>query len=215
MIVYFLSGLGADERVFKRLTLPAGFEMKHLPWQSAAEEESLEDYAKKMALSIDDSEPFILAGLSFGGIVAREIAEFKKPELLILFSTIEGRRELPRLYRIAARLRLYNYLPGWLLRYTLPFLLWFFGPLDSEARLLIKSFLQQTNPDFLRWALKQIACWNPKMPFKPVIHIHGRLDRTFPASLCHAQHLVDNAGHLCVFTHAGAINDILAACLRK
>jgi hypothetical protein len=42
MKVYFISGLGADERVFQRLELP-GIEQVHLGWISPTKKKSLKD----------------------------------------------------------------------------------------------------------------------------------------------------------------------------
>ncbi|RYD69520.1 MAG: hypothetical protein EOP53_27030, partial [Sphingobacteriales bacterium] len=64
MKVYFISGLAADCRVFKRIQLPAGFESVYLDWIPPLPNESLQSYAMRMAESIDTNEPFALVGLS-------------------------------------------------------------------------------------------------------------------------------------------------------
>jgi pimeloyl-ACP methyl ester carboxylesterase len=76
MIVYFLSGLGADERAFQKIILPPEYEIRHIPWELIKGDETLEYYAQKLSLKIDDTQPFLLAGLSMGGIVALEICKF-------------------------------------------------------------------------------------------------------------------------------------------
>lgn len=41
MNLYFISGLGADERVFQKLTLPEQYKIHHIKWPELAEKESL------------------------------------------------------------------------------------------------------------------------------------------------------------------------------
>ncbi|HEY0056061.1 MAG TPA: alpha/beta hydrolase [Pedobacter sp.] len=134
MKIYFISGLGADERAFERLLIPKGYEVKHIPWKPLAGKTTIESYSRLLAEEIDTSMPFILAGLSFGGIIAAEICNYLKPEKLILFSTVKHRKELPLYYRIAGRLKLYKFIPPRLFRLTLWFLYWFFGPLKPHRK---------------------------------------------------------------------------------
>ncbi len=209
MKVYFLSGLGADKRAYERVSLPSGFEMHHIEWMPVKWDETIDSYAKQLSQEIDASEPFILVGLSFGGMVAIEISKIIKPFRLILFSTVRKKTELPLLYRFAGKLRIYRVLPYQLFAFGLPFLYWFFGPLDREGRILISKFLHQTDPGMLTWAFKQISRWkNVDVPSEN-IHIHGSRDRVFPVRLCKPEYTVQGAGHLCVFTHAAEVNFIL------
>jgi pimeloyl-ACP methyl ester carboxylesterase len=209
MKVYFLSGLGADKRAYERISLPAGFEIHHIEWKPLKGDESIENYAKCLSEEIDSSEPFILVGLSFGGMVAIEISKIVKPFKLILFSTVRKRTELPLLYRLAGKLRIYSVLPYKLFSLGLPLLYWFFGPLDKEGKVLISKFLRQTDSGMLTWAFKQISRWkNMEVPAEN-IHIHGGRDRVFPVRLCKPEHTIQDAGHLCVFTHAAKVNAIL------
>ena len=209
MTVYFISGLGADERAFQRIRLPAGFEIRHIPWLPVKGDETIEGYARQMAAAIEPGKPFMLAGLSFGGMMATEISKFLKPEKLILFSTVKCRQELPSIYLRAGRLGLYRFLRKTRIPLSLPFLHWFFGPLDAESRRLIDSFRDQIEPGYLRWSLKQISCWQNRDIFNPHVQIHGERDRAFPKSLVKANYVIGKAGHLCVFSHAEEVNRIL------
>jgi surfactin synthase thioesterase subunit len=77
--IYLISGLGADRRVFKKLVFPTDFELIYLDWITPEPAESLEAYAARLALNIDTSAPFYLIGLSFGGMLATEIAKKLNP----------------------------------------------------------------------------------------------------------------------------------------
>lgn len=210
MTIYFLSGLGADERVFARLKLPIGYQMQFIPWDPVRGDETLQQYAKHLARKIDASKPFLLAGLSFGGMVAAEICKFLKPEKLILFSTVTTKQELRSFYRMAGSLHLYKFVPTIFMRLSLPFAYWFFGPLDAKGRKLITDYVLMNDGTYLRWCLGQISRWQNTEIFHPHIRIHGTLDKAFSL---HAQqgvgYIVQGGGHICVFTHADEVSEAL------
>lgn len=85
--IYFISGLGADRRAFSKLIFSEHFPMIHLDWISPEPNESLRSYASRLALEIDSSNPFYLVGLSFGGMLATEIAKELNPIHTFLISS--------------------------------------------------------------------------------------------------------------------------------
>lgn len=71
--LYIFSGLGADERVFQKLDF-FGFTTIFIKWVVPQEKETIEDYATRILNQITTTKP-ILIGLSFGGIIAVEVAK--------------------------------------------------------------------------------------------------------------------------------------------
>lgn len=71
--VYILSGLGADERVFKYLDFK-DLDITFVQWIKPKPHEKLMDYVERLREQIKQDNP-ILIGLSFGGIVAAELAK--------------------------------------------------------------------------------------------------------------------------------------------
>ena len=86
--IYLISGLGADERVFQFLDL-SKIEHQFVKWNEPQRNESLASYCKKLTEQINQNQEIILIGVSFGGIIAQEIAkkakitniEFKKYDM--------------------------------------------------------------------------------------------------------------------------------------
>jgi pimeloyl-ACP methyl ester carboxylesterase len=189
--------------------------MKVIAWEPVKNSDSLEKYARQMALHIDASKPFMLAGLSFGGIVATEICRFLKPQLLILFSTVATKFEMRSVYRFAGKLRLYKFLPTVFMKPFLPLAYWFFGPLDQEGKLLIKDYVLKIDGSYLRWALGKISNWQNEEVFIPHIRIHGTDDRAFPLKSLTADSFISGGGHICVFTHAEEASEKLRYELEK
>jgi len=71
-MVYFISGLGADERVFQFIDLTK-IEHYFIKWNEPKKDESLSEYCLKLTEQIDKTNGIILIGVSFGGIIAQEI----------------------------------------------------------------------------------------------------------------------------------------------
>lgn len=94
---YVFSGLGADERVFKNLSFGEA-EVEHIHWIPPLTTETLAQYAQRIAQRITTPHP-VLVGLSFGGMVAVEIAKILPVEKVILISSAKTRDELPPSYR--------------------------------------------------------------------------------------------------------------------
>jgi pimeloyl-ACP methyl ester carboxylesterase len=70
MNAYFISGLGADKRIFSKLKLNEKINIIHIDWITHNKNESLAAYAERLSNVIDITQPFALVGVSFGGMIA-------------------------------------------------------------------------------------------------------------------------------------------------
>jgi len=107
--VYLLSGLGADKRVFDYLKLD-DVELIHIEWVPPEMSESIEAYVKRICKQILTDKP-ILIGVSFGGIIATEIAKLIDCKKIILISSAATKDDIPLLYRVAGQLRIHKLIP--------------------------------------------------------------------------------------------------------
>jgi pimeloyl-ACP methyl ester carboxylesterase len=207
--VYFISGLAADERVFKYIQLPEGVEMVHLNWITPLEDESLPDYALRLSEKIDTSEPFALVGLSFGGMLATEIAKRKQPVQTILISSIPLSDHLPKYFRAAAAMKLHKVIPIGFVK-MMARSKRFFTRETGEDKKLLWQIIDDSDDRFIRWAMNAILTWkNDELP-SPLIHIHGTRDEVLPGRYTRPTHVVPKAGHLLVMTAPRTVNNLLA-----
>lgn len=212
MKAYFISGLGADKRAFEKIVLPAAYEVVHLAWVPPLEKECLVQYARRFAQYIDNSEPFILVGLSFGGMLATEISKLVPPQHLILISSVSTRYELPFIYRLAGSLRLEKLIPyKKLTKKPGKLFNWLFGPLDNDCKAMLHSFVKEVDPLFLKWALGQISRWRNTAVPANLLQIHGSRDRVLWTRYSKASLIMSGGGHLCLHSHANVINGRLAS----
>jgi len=207
--VYFISGLAADERVFHHIRLPEGVDMVHLNWITPNKNESLTDYALRLSEKIDTSEPFALVGLSFGGMLATEIAKRCQPVQTILISSIPLSAHLPKYFRAAAAIRLHKVIPiGFVKMMARSKRL--FTTEKGEDKKLLWQIINESDTSFIRWAMNAILTWKNDVLPEPLMHIHGTRDEVLPSKYTHPTHIIPKAGHLLVMTAPGKVNKLLA-----
>lgn len=209
MNLYFISGLGADERVFQKLTVPEQFNINHIKWPELSANETLQSYCYKISKLIDTSQEFSVIGLSFGGIVATEITKILKPKVTIIISSISTRNELPFYYKICGLLGLNKLVPAFTMNKVYPFTYWYFGVTEPADKKLLKEVIKDTSPIFLKWAINEILNWKNEMRPDNLYHIHGTNDKLFPFTLTKADEDVENGGHLMVYCNANKVSDLI------
>jgi pimeloyl-ACP methyl ester carboxylesterase len=211
--VYFIPGLGADKRVFKNIQLPEGFQPFYLDWIPPCKQESLSSYALRMAEQIPaDNDDFALVGLSFGGMLAVEIARIKHPCRLVLLSSIASSEELPGYYRFASRFKLQDLVPVSFFK-SAAILKRLFTAETPEEKDMLRQMIRDVEPSFIHWALNAILQWESTTLPENYIHIHGTGDELIPLKYTHASHIIKRGGHLMVMNRAEEINTILCKVL--
>jgi len=208
MKVYFISGLAADSRVFKHIAVPAGYEMVHLDWLKPAVRETVGDYAMRMAEGIDRREPFALLGLSFGGMLAAEIALQYAPAKTILVSSVPHYKHLPGYYRVAGVTGLHKLLPVAFMKKA-SVLKRFFTTETDEDKEMLRQLIRDSDDRFIQWAIDAIVRWKGGGDTFPHIHIHGTSDAVLPWRFTSPTHKIAGAGHLLVMNRPEELNKII------
>jgi pimeloyl-ACP methyl ester carboxylesterase len=204
--LYAISGLGTDERIFSRIDWPVP--MTYLPWLQPEKGESLSAYAARMAANITDPEPVVLLGLSFGGIVAQEIAHIRPVRQLLLLSTIKSPAELPFSFRFMRYLPLYQLSRGsWRIR-ALPYWAPRFGVQHQDEIELLAAMFGTFSDAYRMWSIRQLTRWNqPSGPQAPFAHLHGSKDHVFPARYLKDATLISGSNHFMVYQQAPQVSE--------
>ena len=214
MNLYFLSGLGADKRVFQKLRLPEQYNVHHVGWLPPDADESLQNYAGRLLLQVNTADPFILIGLSFGGIVAIEMSKCSQPVQTVLVSSISGPAELSAGMIRAGKWKLQRFIPPSLLLKPSRLLFRLFGARSEEEKQMLRDILADTDPVFFRWALNRMTSWDNHWKPTRLLHIHGTADRILPYRENMQAKKVIGGGHLMVYSHAAIVSTLLAENLR-
>lgn len=210
--IYILSGLGVDSRVFAKMDL-SGYDVTHIEWIPPHPEESMVSYAKRITEMIKDKNS-ILIGLSFGGMIAMEIAKIIDVHKIILLASAKGYRELPRFNRYFGSLNLHRLVPESILKHHNRFIDYLFGISSKEQSLMLKQILSDTDPIFMKWAIDQIIHWRNDVVPENVTHIHGDKDHIIPIKNIRPTHIIENAGHFMTISHAKEVETLLRNVLR-
>ncbi|MCC6838309.1 MAG: alpha/beta hydrolase, partial [Bacteroidia bacterium] len=86
MNIYCIPGMGVNERLFRNLKLE-GCRIHYIKWLTPFKNETLQQYAIRLSEQIDQSQPFCLIGVSFGGLCAIEISKKLNPAQTFLVSS--------------------------------------------------------------------------------------------------------------------------------
>ena len=205
--IYLFSGLGADERVFQRLDF-SGFSINFIKWNEPQDRETIEHYATRLLDQIKTTKP-ILIGLSFGGLIAVEVAKQIDTEKIILISSAKTKNEIPFYYRFAGQLGLHKLLPTGLLQSSNFIVNWLLGAGSTFDKRLLKQMLIDTDPIFMKWAIDKVARWTNQTQPKNVFHIHGTSDNILPLCFAKCNVTIANGGHLMVLNKSDELNRII------
>jgi pimeloyl-ACP methyl ester carboxylesterase len=204
---YLIPGLGADERVFRRLQLAGTVHI--LQWLAPqSPTEPLRHYAARLAEAVPLAKPCWLVGVSFGGLLAQEIARLRPLARVVLISSLGQPTDLPPLLRLAAATGLHRLVPFGLVSRLPRLAQWLFGARGGTEYRLLRQILRDTDPAFARWATAQLLAWcGPGLP--GAVRLHGTRDRLLPAGAARIEYSVPGAGHFLIVSHAARVSQIL------
>lgn len=205
--LYIFSGLGADERVFQLIDF-SDYSTTFIKWIVPQDSEAIENYATRLLDQITSTKPTLI-GLSFGGLIAVEVAKQIDTEKVILIASAKTKKEIPFYYRFAVQLRLHKLLPARILKTSNFITNWFFGTSSVFEKQLLKQILIDTDPNFLKWAIDKVARWTNKTQTKNLFHIHGTSDRILPFKFLNCNATIKNGGHFLTLNKAEELNQIL------
>lgn len=205
--IYIFSGLGVDRRVFNNF-LFKDIDVTFIDWTLPLKKENIIDYTKRIAKNIQHEFP-ILIGLSFGGIVAIEVAKIINVKQVIILASVKTKYELPSYYRVAGRLQLNKVLPSFILKKHNCITNWFFGANTKEEKELLEAILDDTSTIFLKWAINETLNWKNTSRLENIVHIHGNSDCILPFRYVKADYCIKQGGHFMTVDKASEIEEII------
>ncbi len=206
--IYCLSGLGADQRIFQKLDIP-GYQLAPIHWADYDKHDDLPCYAQKMAVQIPDDNPIIL-GVSFGGMLASEIAKIRKVKKVILVSSAKDSTELPPVGGFVNFIVHHGLLPVGITKLPSRQTYRRFGAQTDEEQHLLISILKATDNGFLKWATKAMIDWRSMHHENNLLHIHGTADRIITPKHVKPDYWIEGGTHFMVYHNAAEISAIIA-----
>ena len=178
--VYFMPGLAASSLIFERIELPEDiFEIHLMDWEMPIPSETMREYAKRMA-SLVTQENAVLVGVSFGGVLVQEMAQFLKLKKVIIISSVKCNLEVPLRMKIAKSTKAYKLVPTGLMKNVEVLSKFSFGTAIKQRLKLYEKYLSMREKVYLDWAIEQMIMWERTEVDAKVVHIHGDNDEVFP-----------------------------------
>jgi pimeloyl-ACP methyl ester carboxylesterase len=206
--------MGVSGKIFAKVRIE-GRPLRVIEWLEPHRRETIQNYAARMAELIDADGPVDLMGLSFGGIIAVEIARIRPVRHIFLISSIKSKVEKPFFFKVMRVAPFYITNTRFMRDRTIWIWGRFFG-LNSKKQI---EHFYRVMPDlsdrYHRWSVRQICKWkNVEVPV-PITHIHGKKDRVFPLRSCDPCHVIPNADHAMIVTHAKEVSRLIHAKLQN
>jgi pimeloyl-ACP methyl ester carboxylesterase len=212
--VYFISGLGADERVFQFLDLP-GIEKRFIQWVTPEKGESLNAYCRRLIIQVKPQNEVILVGISFGGIVAQEIATIIPCQKVIIISSVKSPDEFNWSLSLVRKTKAHRIVPAWFLKATNHLsAAYYFSTKTKEESQLLHQIIRDTDQKFMVWAIDQIMEWRGNNTIT-VTHLHGTADRIFPIRSIRQATTISGGGHFMIVNRASEISKLLQETLTR
>ncbi len=213
-VIYCIPGTGVDGRIFAKLDL-SGYDVKHIHWIVPHKREPLKDYALRLAKQIDASRPFVLIGVSFGGMLCASLIEHLHPSLVILISSSKCRSELPPKIRFLKAFPFYRLMPDSAFINAAVLSRRLFGFRRKESGNLFLEMLRTAPKNYYARAADSIVHWNAKTYDPGIVHIHGTADKILPLRMVRADYVIEGGSHNMIRTHAEEISAIVRMELGK
>lgn len=195
--VYFISGLGADKRVFSFLDL-SFCEPVFIDWITPVKGDTLPSYAWRLRQLIPEKNP-VVAGISLGGMLAAEMGNSDPQVKAIILASNKTSGEFPAYLRLFKYLPLYKAIPGVALKKMQGLYTYAFGVKDPVKKALLYQIIADADTRFIKWAIGAVLHWNSQALTGNIVQIHGTGDKLLPLRYVKPDYTIEGGSHILTF----------------
>jgi pimeloyl-ACP methyl ester carboxylesterase len=211
--VYCFPGVGSDSRIFEKIRLGADYKLVHINYPVPFKNDKMSSYAKRLCDQLDTTQPYILIGVSIGGMLCVELADILKPERVIIISSAKCRQELPFRYRFQKSIPINKLVPKGLMKAGAKILQPLVEPDRKKNKSTFKSMLRAVDKTYLKRSVNMIIHWNRNAYNKCIVHIHGTNDHTLPIRHLTPDFCITKGSHMMTLTRGDEINVLIQTIL--
>lgn len=214
-IAYLFPGQGADYRLFGELKFPSGYDTVHISFPVPDKRESMKEFAERFIPLINQEAPFILVGVSLGGMICTELADTLDPEKVILISSAKAWFELPGRYTFMRKFHIDRVIPKGLVKAGARVLQGIVEPDRKQNPETFRDMLKKKDPLYLKRTGEMIVSWERESYDDSIIHIHGNADHTIPIKNVLCDFELEKGSHMMTLTRAAEISALLKEILAE
>lgn len=207
--IYLFPGQGSDYRIFQNLNFPPQYDTICISYPMPDKDEGLAEFAQRFVNETDTAQPFILMGVSMGGMICSELSEILPAETIILISSAKCQSELPMHYRFQSVFPVNDFVPPLIVKAGALFLQPLVEPDRNNNKECFKSMLSSKSPIYLKRTADMIINWQKEDYSDKIIHIHGDADNTLPLKNIKADYILPGGSHMMTLTRAADLQVIL------
>jgi len=212
-IIYLLPGQGADCRLFKYIEFP--YDTVNLKFPVPEKKTTLREYAHGFIPRIDTGRPFILIGVSMGGMICSELTDTLEPDLTIVISSAKYRAELPGRYKFQKTIPLNKIIPKGMTKWGAKVLAPIVEPARKQDKETFRSMIEAKDPAYLKRTVDMVINWDKENYDDRIIHIHGDRDHTLPHRKVRYDYLVENGTHMMVYIRGDEVSKLINEILEE
>lgn len=207
--VYCIPGMGVNERLFRNLKLD-NCNILHIKWLTPLKNESLPDYAMRLAEQIDKSSPFALVGVSFGGMCCVEISKQLNPIKTFIISSSKINAELPAKISFWKSIPIYKFFRDGFYKNAVMLAKKQFGVITQEQKISFKRMLDTAPKNYYNGAVDCIVKWKNETKPENLIHIHGTSDKVLPyKKIINVDYTIQGGTHFMIINKGEEISEII------
>ncbi len=201
-------GLGASEKLFRAYDFTP-HRAQVIPFLVPMKNESLQQYCRRMAADIMPSGENIYVGVSFGGIIAQEIARFLPPKKIIIISSIKPRREKPCYFSWLRRVPVHRLLPAAMIKDLGVRVSGLVAKKSLSEKELFRELVRDADTRVIKWGIDQVIRWDQNISPNALVHIHGDRDIVFPISRIKPDFIIHGGKHFMIMREVKEIQTLL------
>jgi len=210
--LYLVPGFLTDKTIYKDFLLDERLNCKVLEFIAPLDKnEPIEEYAKRMAELIGETENIVLLGTSFGGILSIEIAKHISVDKLILVSSVKDRSELNPMMKVKNSSKLLDIVPDSFVKSAIVAGYSIGNKIVPDLKEIrneeIGIMIHKIDGTLEKWIIKKVNTWKGKNEVKDFLHLHGDKDPVFPIKNIKDYELVENGNHNMIIVKLELIRD--------
>lgn len=206
---YFISGLGADENAFQKLD-DFGTTKIMVNWIKNLPNETLENYSQRLITKYDIKQEDIIVGLSFGGMVAQQIAQILNSEFIILISSFRTKNDLKILFNKSLNLKLHKLIPEFKPPIIDELIANYLNSGSSLSKPVLKEMIEQTDLKLMKWSIEKIYEQESQLAENvKKYNLIGNKDKIVKTWKNETTFIIENGSHFMVFDKAVEVSNFI------
>lgn len=186
-----------------------------IKWMANEKNETLKEYALRLINRYEIKSRDLVAGLSFGGLLAQKISAITGQQKVILISGFRDKNDLKFPFRLALDTGLYRLLPSIRVPYVDALVANVLNSGTADSKTVLKEMVRSTDYRLMKWSLEQIANTSDNTDNDLVLHnILGDRDRIVHLWSNDTTYVVNGGSHFMVYDRAEAVTGIIREILK-